>query len=184
MSCVAEEKPGSCGLCGDFSHRDTGLGFFPPFFGVFGKLSGVFSGGLDVEGRVQRSHKEVPSNVEQELFCALPGGLRPWAIAGRGSCCFSTRKSLLKTLQNANQLGGGGESCSHKFPQLGALSHCKDVQGTVLSICNLTHLRCCHRSQRLLWFTSSLYLALASEVLPNQSQKVYYLSHKTVRSPK
>lgn len=118
MSSVAEEKPGSWGLCVDFSHRDTGLGFFfsPPFFWVFGRLSGVFSRGLDVEGRVQGSHKEVPSNDEQELFCALPGGLRPWARAGGGSCCFSTRKSLLKTLQNANELGSGGESCSHKFP--------------------------------------------------------------------
>lgn len=28
MSCVAEEKPGSCGLCIGFSHRGTGLGFF------------------------------------------------------------------------------------------------------------------------------------------------------------
>lgn len=126
---------------------------FSPFFWVFGKLSRVFSRELDVEGRAQGSHKEVPSNDEQELFCVLPGGLRPWAIVGGGSCCFSTRKSLLKTLQNANELGGGGRVTHINFPYLESCPTARMCRPLFPPWCNLIHLRCCHRSQRLLWST-------------------------------
>jgi hypothetical protein len=40
-----------------------------------------------------------------EFFCALPGGLRPWAIVGGGSCCFSTTKSLAKDTANCKWAG-------------------------------------------------------------------------------
>lgn len=80
----------------------------------------------------------------------------------------------------------GGESYSHKFPLLGALSCCKDVQALVPSVVQSYTLATCvavtdPKDSSGPHF--SLYLALASEVLPNQSQKVHYLTHRTVRSP-
>lgn len=69
MSCVAEEKPGSCGLCVGFSHRGTGLGFFPLSSGYLASFLEFSVEGWMWRGEHKEAIKKCQVMMNKSILC-------------------------------------------------------------------------------------------------------------------